>query len=105
MNSALLVLLNSYRDAYTGWRPDMNSALLVLLKDVYLKTFGKEVGLVAVHAGLETSVVGVNYPKMDMVSLGPTLQNVHSPDEQLEIASVGKVYTLLTETLKRIPQR
>lgn len=95
----------SIHDAYSGWRPDVNSPLLVLMKGVYRQTFGKEVGLVAVHAGLETSVIGVKYPKMDMVSLGPTLQNVHSPDEQLEIATVAKVYDLLTETLKRIPVR
>jgi dipeptidase D len=75
------------------------------MKDVYLQTFGRPVGLVAVHTGLETSVVGVSCPGMDMVSLGPTLRNAHSPDEQLEIASVARVYTLLVETLKRIPPK
>lgn len=95
----------SAHGAYSGWRPDVNSPLLVLMKDVYRQTFGKESGLVAVHAGLETSVIGVKYPKMDMISVGPTLKNVHSPDEQLEIATVGKVYGLLTETLKRIPSK
>ncbi len=91
--------------SYSGWRPDVKSPLLVLMKEVYQKTFGNEAGLVAVHAGLETSVIGAKYPGMDMVSVGPTLKNVHSPDEQLEIASMGKVYHLLTETLKRIPTK
>ncbi len=91
--------------SYSGWRPDVKSPLLVLLKDVYQKTFGKEAGLVAVHAGLETSVISAKYPEMVMVSVGPTLQNVHSPEEQLEIFSVGKVYHLLAETLKRIPNK
>ena len=90
---------------YSGWRPDPNSPLLALMKDVYRQNFGKEAGVVAVHAGLETSVVGAKYPKMDMISMGPTLIDVHSPDERLEIDTVGKAYTLLVETLKRIPAR
>lgn len=90
-------------DPYSGWRPDVNSPLLALMKDVYRQRFGKEAGLIAVHAGLETSVIGVKYPKMDMISVGPTLVDVHSPDERLEIATVTKVYDLLAEALRRIP--
>ena len=55
------------------------------------------------HAGLETSEFGATYPGLDMISVGPTIERVHSPDERLEIASVGKVYDLLVTTLRRIP--
>ena len=93
------------KEPYSGWRPDVNSPLLALIKDTYRQSFGKEAGVVAVHAGLENSVIGVKYPKMDMISMGPTLIDVHSPDERLEISTVGKAYTLLIETLKRTPAR
>jgi dipeptidase D len=93
----------SIHDPYSGWPPNANSSLLKLMKDVYRQKFGKDAEVVAVHAGLETSVVGVKYPQMDMISIGPTLIDVHSPDERLEVASVRKVYDLLVETLKQIP--
>jgi dipeptidase D len=90
-------------DAYSGWPPNPNSAILALMKQVYKARFGVEPGVAAIHAGLETSVVGVTYPGMDMISVGPTLVAVHSPDERLEVASVPKVYDLLVDTLKQIP--
>lgn len=92
-------------DAYSGWPPNTASPLLKLMKDVYRHRFGKEVEIVAVHAGLETSVVGIKYPRLDMISIGPTLIGVHSPDERLEVASVSRVYDLLVETLKQIPAK
>jgi len=95
----------SIHDPYSGWPPNPNSTLLQAMKDVYRQKFGKEAEIVAVHAGLETSLVGVKYPQMDMISVGPTLVDVHSPDERLEVASVGKVYDLLVETLKQIPAK
>lgn len=59
--------------------------------------------MAALHAGLETSVIGATYPGMDMISVGPTLIAVHSPDERMEVDSVPKVYDLLVATLARIP--
>jgi dipeptidase D len=73
------------------------------MKQAYRDLFGMDAAVVAIHAGLETSVVGAAYPKMDMISIGPTMHNVHSPDEMLDVASVQKAYDLLLETLKRIP--
>lgn len=95
----------SIHDPYSGWPPNPNSTLLKLMKDIYRQKFGKDAQIVAVHAGLETSVVGVKYPKMDMIAIGPTLVDVHSPDERLEVASVRLVYDLIVETLKQIPAR
>ena len=67
--------------------------------------YGKDATVSAVHAGLECSAIGAKYPDMDMISLGPTLQNVHSPDEALQVSSVAKVMDLLAETLKQMPDK
>jgi dipeptidase D len=93
----------SFLDNYSGWAPNPESPILGLMKQVYQDKFGQEAKVIAIHAGLETSVVGEKYPGMDMISLGPTLEHVHSPDERLEVPTVSKVYDLLTETLKRVP--
>jgi dipeptidase D len=90
-------------DAYSGWQPDPDAPLLVLMLETYRDLFGREAEIMAVHAGLETSMFGVTYPNLAMISVGPTMQNVHSPAEQLEIASVGKVYDLLAAFLDRVP--
>jgi dipeptidase D len=88
--------------AYSSWPPDPNSLLLTLMRQVYTDLFGVTPFIDACHAGLETSVAGVKYPGMDMISIGPTVQNAHSPDERLEVASVGKTYDLIVATLGRI---
>lgn len=99
---ALAGVETTTHDAYSGWKPDPDSPLLGLLQMVYQDLYGRESEIMAVHAGLETSVIGATYPALDMISIGPTIQNVHSPREQLEVASVGKVYDLLVATLERI---
>jgi dipeptidase D len=88
---------------FTGWNPNPASPLLAVMKTVYREKFGSDPKVEAIHAGLETGVFSGKYPNWDMISLGPTLQNVHTPDERLEIATTAKVYDLLAETLKRIP--
>lgn len=87
---------------YSGWPPNPNSPIVLLMQAAYRDEFGKEAELNAVHAGLETSVVGAIYPDMSMISVGPTLVAVHSPDERMEVATVGKVYDLLVATLARV---
>jgi dipeptidase D len=89
-------------DAYSGWTPDPDSPLLGLMQTVYRDLYDREAEVMAIHAGLETSVIGAKYPGLDMISVGPTMQDVHSPREQLAVASVGKVYELLVATLERI---
>ncbi len=86
-------------DAYSSWPPNPNSALLATMQQVYAELFNAEPVVAAIHAGLETSVAGVKYPGLDMISIGPTLLDVHSPDERMEIAPVQKVYDLLIATL------
>jgi len=64
---------------------------------------GKKPAIMAVHAGLECGILGSKYPNWDMISFGPTLCSPHSPDERVNIASVGKFWEFLKETLKNIP--
>ena len=68
----------------------------------YRDLFHTEPKVRAIHAGLECGLFLEKYPELDMVSFGPTLRGVHSPDERLEIATVPKFWDLLVEVLKRL---
>jgi dipeptidase D len=92
-------------DYYKAWTPNPGSPILGLMKTTYLDLYGQEPGVVAVHAGLECGAVGAAYPDMDMVSMGPTLVDVHSPMERLSIPSVEKAMALLSELLQRIAEK
>ena len=91
-----------HSDGYPGWAPNPNSALLECTKEAYKKLFGKEPKVRAIHAGLECGLFLEKYPHLEMVSFGPTLRGVHSPDERLEIATVDKFWKLLVEVLATI---
>ena len=89
-------------DGYPGWKPNLASPILATAKKTYKKMFGKDPAVKAVHAGLECGIIGEKYPGMDMVSFGPTMTGVHSPDEKLEIASVPKFYDFVLGILKNV---
>lgn len=89
-------------DGYPGWAPNPNSKLLDITVDAYKKLFDKEPKVRAIHAGLECGLFLEKYPHLEMVSFGPTLRGVHSPDERLEIPTVDKFWKLLLETLKNV---
>ncbi len=80
---------------YPGWKPNLTSEILQISRGVYKKLFGEEPEIKAVHAGLECGIMGDKYPGLDMVSLGPTIQGAHSPDEKVNTDDVGKFYSLL----------
>jgi dipeptidase D len=80
---------------YPSWKPNMDSALLARCVDVYRKRFGKEPVVEAIHAGLECGIIGSQYDGMDMISFGPTIKNPHSPDEMIEIDSIGKTWDFM----------
>ncbi len=90
---------------YPGWKPNMNSEILKVMQEVYEKLYGKKPEIKAIHAGLETGVIGGKYPNMDMISIGPTIRHPHSPDEKVHIESVKKFWDFLVETLKHIPEK
>ena len=89
-------------EGYPGWKPDVNSHLLGVLKEVHEQVTGKEAEVGAVHAGLECGIIGEKYPGMDMISLGPQIEFPHSPDERVKVDTVGTFYDLLTRTLERL---
>jgi dipeptidase D len=89
-------------DGYPGWKPNMNSHLLKVAVDTYKQLFDKEPVVRAIHAGLECGLFSGKYPELDMVSVGPTLRGVHSPDECLLIPTVQMVWEHLAAILKNI---
>ncbi len=92
----------AHSDGYPGWAPDPESELLAVTAECYRERFGVEPKVRAIHAGLECGLFLEKYPELEMVSIGPTLRGVHSPDERLEIATVPKFWDLLSDVLKRI---
>lgn len=90
--------------SYDGWNPDMDSPILKAMTASYKALYGKQPAVTAIHAGLECGIIGSKYPKMDMISFGPTICYPHSPDEKVEIASVGKFYEFMVDTLRNIPK-
>jgi len=89
--------------SYPGWKPNVNSAILNVLTETYEKLFHSKAAVVACHAGLECGILGTNYPDMDMISFGPTIQGAHSPDEKANIKSAQKFWKYLLEILENIP--
>lgn len=86
-------------DSYPAWEPNGQSVLLADCRDVYARLFGAPAQVQSMHAGLECAVIGAKYPEMDMISIGPTIRNPHSPDEALLVPSVGKIWQFLLALL------
>ena len=90
-------------DGYPGWKPNLDSEILKIAKSTFVQVFGKEPEVKAIHAGLECGIIGERYPGMDMVSFGPTLEGVHSPDEKIYIDTVERFWNYLLAVLKNVP--
>ena len=84
-------------DEYPGWKPDMKSPILKKAVEAYKKLFGAEPEIKAIHAGLECGMLLEKIPGLDMISFGPTLRDVHTPGERLDLASNEKFVKLLVE--------
>ena len=92
-------------DGYPAWKMRQNSELQKIVVDSYKKLFGKAPIVRGIHAGLECGLFSERYPALDMVSFGPTLRGVHTPDERLHIPTVQMVWDHLLDILKNIPQK
>ena len=92
----------AHSDGYPGWAPNPDSLLLRRTTECYLRLFSSEAKVRAIHAGLECGLFLEKYPHLEMVSFGPTMRGVHSPDERLEIASVDKFWRLRLRQLLRL---
>ncbi|MEA1897040.1 MAG: aminoacyl-histidine dipeptidase [Bacteroidota bacterium] len=90
---------------YPGWKPNLDSPILKTMQEVYNNKYGKIPEIKAIHAGLECGLLGDVYPNWDMISFGPTIRFPHSPDEKVNIETVGKFWDYLVETLENIPEK
>lgn len=91
-----------FSGSYPGWKPNLKSELLAKMKETYVSEFGAEPRIVIIHAGLECGIIGRNYPEMQMISFGPTIEHPHSPDERVNIATVQKFYQYVLAALKAL---
>ena len=89
-------------EGYPGWKPNLDSPLLKTVEEVYTRVLGEKPEAKAIHAGLECGIIGKHYSGMDMVSIGPSIEFPHSPDERVQISSVATFYRLLTAILEKL---
>ena len=94
-----------HSDGYPAWKMRSNSDLQRIVKESYVKLFGKEPVVRGIHAGLECGLFSERYPNLDMVSFGPTLRFVHTPEERLHIPTVQMVWDHLLDVLRNIPKK
>ena len=88
---------------YPGWEPQAHSEIVDLTHKIYAEVLGYEPAIKVIHAGLECGLLKKIYPNMDMVSIGPTIKNAHSPDEKVHIPAVQIYWSLITKLLAEIP--
>lgn len=89
-------------NGYPSWQPNFNSALLKTCREVYQKLFNQEPKVEAIHAGLECGLIGNVHPGMEMISIGPTIKNPHSPDEKIYLPSIERIWQFLKALLESI---
>lgn len=92
----------THGDGYPGWKPNVHSELLEVVKQSYIDLFGDEPAVLAIHAGLECGLFLEKYPHLDMVSVGPQMYGVHSPQERLSIPSTQRCWLWLQHTLAKL---
>ncbi len=87
---------------YPGWKYTVNSELRDIFAQTYKELYNKDGEVRAVHAGLEVGVVLEQMPHLDVVSIGPNVWDIHTPDERMSISSLERTYKLLLEVLKKL---
>lgn len=92
----------THTDGYPGWTPNPNSFLVKMAEKRYLEIFSKHPKVKAIHAGLECGLILEKYPKMEAISIGPTLRGVHSPSEKIEIQTVAIFWQYLVDLIKNL---
>lgn len=95
----------THGDGYPGWAPNPDSMIMNVAQESYKRLFGKEAAIKAIHAGLECGLFLEKYPHLDMISFGPTLRDVHSPNERIQISTVDLWWKHLLDVLKSIPAK
>ena len=95
----------TFGEGYPGWKPNPHSAILEVAVESYKRLFGVDAKVKAIHAGLECGLFLDKYPTLDMISFGPTLTGVHSPDERMLIPTVEKFWKHLLDILAHVPAK
>lgn len=90
--------------AYPSWTPKPRSPFLKFVKNQYAEATGEDIVIEAVHAGLECGLIGAKIPGMQTISIGPTIENPHTPDERVRIEDVSEIYDLLQTIAVEIPK-
>ncbi|NRA52481.1 MAG: M20/M25/M40 family metallo-hydrolase, partial [Phaeodactylibacter sp.] len=84
------------------WAPNPDSLIMETMQGLYKELFEEAPKVSACHAGLECGILSKHLPDLDMISFGPTIHHAHSPDEQVNIASVQKFWRYLVTALERV---
>jgi dipeptidase D len=87
---------------YPGWKPNLDSKVLAVTRNVYAEIWGREPEVTAIHAGLECGLLGQKIPGLDMISFGPQIEGAHSPDERVQISSVARFWDALQRLLRQL---
>ena len=89
-----------HSDGYPGWKPNLKSEILGITRESYVRLFGKEPQVKAIHAGLECGLFYEKFSGLDMISFGPTIRGAHTPEERIEIKTVQMFWDLLTDVIR-----
>ena len=92
----------THGDGYPGWKPNMHSHIKDVAVAAYEELYQQTPAIKAIHAGLECGLFLTKYPQLDMISFGPTLRGVHSPDEMMHIPAVEKFWNHLVLILEKV---
>ncbi|MEF1309788.1 aminoacyl-histidine dipeptidase [Vibrio mytili] len=95
----------AFSGAYPGWKPDADSEIMAIFRDMYEGIYGNKPNIMVIHAGLECGLFKEPYPHMDMVSFGPTIKFPHSPDEKVKIDTVQLFWDQMVALLEAIPEK
>ena len=94
----------SFEGEYPEWEYKKDSSLRALASDVFESMYGKTPELEAIHAGLECGLFHEKKPELDMISIGPDIFDIHTPQERLSISSTQRTYAYLVKMLEQFPK-
>jgi dipeptidase D len=95
----------THSEGYPGWKPDLSSEILKITRESYVRLFGKEPQVRAIHAGLECGLIHQKIENIDMISFGPTIKGAHTPEEMIEIRTAQMFWDLLVDVVRSIPSK
>ncbi len=94
--------VNNYRGKYPGWEFKVDSKLREVCCEVYKEIAGKDAEVVAIHAGLECGLLLEKMGEIDVISIGPDMNDIHTPDEKISISSIERTYKFLIKVLQSL---